>query len=78
MPKDVLPAYESLLELAKSLREVKVQIESLKAMMFEHRPPFAQEFARHAALVAKSKTLKSIDDQIARIEKDLAKVRLRA
>ena len=78
MPTDtvnIVSLYETLLEQQKSLRDVKLQIESLKSMMFTHRPQFVEEFAKHEEIVAAREVFKTMDAQIAHLETTTAALR---
>jgi len=71
MPIDtvnIVSLYETLLAQQKSLRDIKLQIESLKSMMFTHRPPFVEEFAKHEEMVAAREYFTHVDAQIATLE----------
>jgi len=72
---NIVALYETLLQQHKAIRDVKLEIESLKSMMFEHRPPFVEEFARHRDKVLGSTTLANIDGEITRLEHALAQLR---
>ncbi len=54
-------------ELLVTLREVRLEVEALKRMFFEHRPPFVQAFAAQREAVEQSGYLKKIDDAIAAV-----------
>jgi hypothetical protein len=78
MPTDtanIASLYETLLEQQKSLRDIKLQIESLKSMMFSHRPQFVEDFARHEETVAAREYFKSVDAQIAHLENTTSALR---
>ena len=60
--------FESLLEQAKAIRDVKVQVESLKQMMFEHRPAFVPAFEEEVKKVAASAHLQQLDTLIERLQ----------
>jgi DNA polymerase III delta subunit len=59
---------EALLEQTRAIRDVKVQIESLKQMMFEHRPAFVPTFEEQVIKVNSSPALQHLDEMIARLE----------
>jgi hypothetical protein len=63
--------FESLLEQTKAIRDVKVQVESLKQMMFEHRPAFVPVFEEQVKQVAASPNLRQLDTLIDRLENAL-------
>jgi len=50
----------------RMISSLKTEIEALKNMMFEHRPPFREEFERQRAKLASSKP--NDDDARARVE----------
>ena len=56
-------------ELLTTLREVRLEVEALKRMFFEHRPPFVQAFAAQREAVEQSGYLNKIDDAIAAVER---------
>lgn len=55
-------------QLLTTLRDVRLELEALKRMFFEHRPPFVQAFAAHREAVEQSGYLKKIDDAITAVE----------
>jgi hypothetical protein len=66
-PKDLLLS-EPLLLTLKAVRDLKLELEALKSMFFEHRPPFIEAFAHHRDQVEKSGALAALDAAIARLE----------
>lgn len=58
-----------LLPFLQTLRDVKLQVESLKTMMFEHRPAFVETFNQITVRVAQSETITELDRQIAELQK---------
>lgn len=56
-------------ELLVTLREVRLEVEALKRMFFEHRPPFVQAFAAQREAVEQSGYLKKVDQAIAAVER---------
>lgn len=58
-----------LLPLYQALRDVKLQVESLKTMMFEHRPAFVETFNHITARVEQSEAIVELDRQIAELQK---------
>ena len=58
-------------EVLTTLRDVRLELEALKRMFFEHRPPFVQSFAQHRAAVEESGYLKKIDEAIAAVERKM-------
>ena len=78
MPTDtvnIVSLYETLLEQQKSMRDIKLQIESLKSMMFTHRPQFVEEFAKHEEIVGARESFNAMDAQIAKLETTTAALR---
>lgn len=78
MPTDavnIVSLYETLVGQQKMLRDVKLQIESLKSMMFTHRPQFVEEFAKHEEMVRERETFAAMDREIAGLEKTTATLR---
>ena len=59
-------------ELLSTLRSVRLEVEALKRMFFEHRPPFVQAFAAQIEAVEESGYLKKIDEAIASVERTAA------
>lgn len=57
-------------ELLAALREVRLELEALKRMFFEHRPAFVASFAQHRAAVEQSSFLQSLDRAIGAIERE--------
>jgi predicted transcriptional regulator len=72
---NIASLYETLLEQQKSLRDIKLQIESLKSMMFTHRPQFVEDFAKHEEIVGARDYFKSVDATIAELEKTTSDLR---
>jgi hypothetical protein len=62
---------EALLEQTRAIRDVKIQTESLKNMMFEHRPAFVPAFEEQVGKVTASPALQQLDGMIARLEEAL-------
>ncbi len=62
---------EALLEQTRAIRDVKVQAESLKNMMLEHRPAFIPTFEEQVRKVNSSPALQNLDTMIARLEEAL-------
>ena len=55
-------------QLLTTLREVRLEVEALKRMFFEHRPPFVEAFAQQRGAVEASGYLKRLDEAIAAVE----------
>ena len=58
-----------IIPLFQAVRDVKLQVESLKTMMFEHRPAFIETYNEIAKRVAQSESIRALDEQIAALEK---------
>lgn len=58
-----------LLPFLQTLRDVKLQVESLKTMMFEHRPAFVETFNQITVRVAQSESIVELGRQIAELQK---------
>lgn len=61
--------FEALLEQTRAIRDVKIQAESLKQMIFEHRPAFVPTFEEHVRKAAASPQLQQLDSLIGRLER---------
>jgi hypothetical protein len=62
---------EALLEQTKAIRDVKIQAEALKQMMFEHRPAFIPAFDEQVKKVTASPNLQELDALIGNLERAL-------
>ncbi|MFB3916694.1 MAG: hypothetical protein ACE14M_08195 [Terriglobales bacterium] len=71
----VVILFETLLEQQKAIRDVKLQIESLKEMMFEHRPQFREPFAQQAARISGSESVRKLELEAARLEDTISALR---
>ena len=71
----ILALFETLLEQQKAIRDVKIQVESLKAMMFEHRPQFREPFAQQVSRISGSEGLQKLDLASARLEDTIGALR---
>ncbi len=60
-----------VISLYKAVRDVKLQVESLKTMMFEHRPAFVETYNEITKRVAQSEGIRELDRRIADLEKTL-------
>jgi hypothetical protein len=58
-----------LLPILQTLRDVKLQVESLKTMMFEHRPAFVETYNQITERVAQSESIVELERQIAELQK---------
>ena len=63
--------YGLLLAQQKQIRELKLHLEALKRMMFEHRPPFVPAFEHQLGAVESSGFLRESDDSIRRLERQV-------
>ncbi|MFI5111345.1 MAG: hypothetical protein ACHP9S_00850 [Terriglobales bacterium] len=63
--------YELLLAQQKQIRELKLHMEALKRMFFEHRPPFVQAFEQQLGAVESSGFLRESDESIRRLERQV-------
>jgi len=61
--------YELLLAQQNQIRELKLHLEALKRMMFEHRPPFVPAFEHQLGAVESSGFLRETDESIRRMER---------
>ena len=60
--------YQLILVQQKQIRELKLHLEALKRMMFEHRPPFVSAFEHQLGAVEASVFLCEPDELIRRLE----------
>lgn len=63
--------YELILAQQKQIRELKLHLEALKRMFFEHRPPFIEAFAHQLGAVESSGFLRETDESIRRLERQV-------
>ncbi|MGA1998925.1 MAG: hypothetical protein ABSG52_02940 [Terriglobales bacterium] len=63
--------YQVLLAQQKQIRELKLHMEALKRMFFEHRPPFVPAFEHQLGAVESSGFLRENDDSIRRLERQV-------
>ena len=63
--------FESLLEQTKAVRDIKIQVESLKQMMFEHRPAFVPTFEEQVKKFTASPNVQQLDSLIERLQNAL-------
>jgi hypothetical protein len=63
--------YELLLSQQKQIRELKLHLEALKRMMFEHRPPFVASFEHQLGAVEGSGFLQENDEAIRLLERQV-------
>ncbi len=67
--------FEAIAEQAKAIRDVKIQAESLKQMMFEHRPQFVPAFAEQVKKVTASSGVRQLDSFIAALQELVRELR---
>ncbi|MFB3815846.1 MAG: hypothetical protein ACE14L_17220 [Terriglobales bacterium] len=60
--------FEALLEQTRAIRDVKIQIESLKQMMFEHRPAFVPAFEEQVQKVSAAPQVRELQAFVNRLE----------
>ncbi len=68
----VVRLLEAQLHQGEAIRELKLELEALKNMFFEHRPPFREAFAEHRAKLQSSGVLRRVDDQLAALRTAVA------
>ena len=68
MNSNLTALYELLLDQQQSIRNLNLQIEGLKAMMFEHKPPFIQAHAAQVERLTDSAMTRSFDQRIALVK----------
>ena len=68
MDSNLTALYELLLDQQNSIRNLTLQIEGLKAMMFEHKPPFIQAHAAQVERLTHSAEIRALDQRIALVE----------
>jgi X-X-X-Leu-X-X-Gly heptad repeat protein len=73
--QDMQEIYETMLHQEKLLLELKIQIESLKSMMFEHRPAFTEAFAQQVTKITQTPGIQQLQSQIAQLEAGLNRQR---
>ncbi len=69
MSETDLSLYETLLVELKTIRQLRLELEALKRMFFEHRPPFIDAFAQQVGAVDASGFLRPLDEIIERLER---------
>jgi hypothetical protein len=68
MNQNLTALYELLLDQQQSIRNLTLQLEGLKAMMFEHRPPFVDAHAAQVSRLTDSAMVRSCDQRIVLME----------
>jgi hypothetical protein len=58
-----------IVSLYKVVRDLKLQMDSLKTMMFEHRPAFIETYNEITKRVAQTEAIRGLDERIAELEK---------
>lgn len=58
----------TILEQQKQIRQLRLELEGLKRMFFEHRPPFIEAFAQQVGAVEASGYLRPMDEIIQRLQ----------
>jgi len=66
--QDMLEIFETMVHQQKLLLDVKIQVESLKAMMFEHRPAFTESFTEQVKKILETPQIQQMQSQIAQLE----------
>lgn len=75
MEENLAEIYETMIHQQKLLLDLKIQIESLKAMMFEHRPAFTEAFAQQVSNLLEKPEIQQMHAQIADLESNLNRAR---
>ncbi len=70
-----LALFEALLHQGEAIRELKLELESLKNMFFEHRPPFREAFAEHRSKLTSADALGRVDEQLATLRAAVEQLR---
>ncbi len=70
-----LALFEALLNQGEAIRELKLELESLKNMFFEHRPPFREAFAEHRTKLLSGGALHRVDEQLASLRTAIERLR---
>ena len=68
MESKLAAIYQLLIDQQKSIRHLTLQVEGLKAMMFEHKPPFIEAHAAQVARLSQSDMTRASDQRIVLIE----------
>lgn len=67
--------YELLLSQQKQIRELKLHLEALKRMMFEHRPPFVPAYEHQLGAIESAGFLRETNEAISNLERQIANSR---
>ena len=68
---ELLEVYEVLLAQQTAIRNLKVELEALKKMMFDHRPAFIPTFDENVKSIAETPQVRNVDEMISRLEQAL-------
>jgi hypothetical protein len=60
--------FAALVEQTKAIRDLKIQVESLKQMMFEHRPAFIPAYEEHVKKTTATPSVQQLDSTIDQLE----------
>jgi hypothetical protein len=71
----VVTILEALVEQTRAIRDVKIQVEALKQMMFEHRPAFVPNFEERVKKIVEGGTLERLDGLMSSLETTVGKLR---
>lgn len=75
MDENFAEILETMVHQQKLLLDVKIQVESLKAMMFEHRPAFTEAFAQQVNNILEKPEIQQMQAQIAELDATLKRTR---
>lgn len=75
MDENFAEILETMVHQQKLLLDVKIQVESLKAMMFEHRPAFTEAFAQQVNNILEKPEIQQMQAQIAELDETLKRTR---
>jgi hypothetical protein len=68
--------FEALLEQSKAVRDLKIQSETLKQMMFAHRPAFVPAFDEQMKRTCASPQVRMLDVMIVGLERAVRDLRV--
>jgi hypothetical protein len=60
--------FGALVEQTKAIRDLKIQVESLKQMIFEHRPAFIPAFEEQVRKTSATPSVQQLDSTIGQLE----------
>jgi hypothetical protein len=75
MDENLVEVYETMVHQQKLLLDLKIQIESLKSMMFEHRPAFTEAFDQQVNNILQKPEIQQMRAQIAELDAGLKRIR---